>query len=136
MNATYNSNAFVRDVDGFSSFSTQVPRVKLEYQVSRPVFVRLVSQYEATRREALRDWRTGRVLVTRSADGTFVPQVARRTNLLRTDWLFSYRPSPGTVFFAGYGSSMTEPDALALDGLRRVADGLFVKASWVMTGRR
>jgi hypothetical protein len=36
------------------------------------------------------------------------------------------------VFFAGYGSSLTEPEALAFDRLRRVADGIFVKASWVM----
>jgi hypothetical protein len=48
---------------------------------------------------------------------------------LRTDWLFSYRPRPGTVFFAGYGSSLTEPEALAFTQLRRASDGVFLKAS-------
>lgn len=132
VNATYASNEFIRRMDGSSSYSTQIPRIKAEYQMTRSVFVRLVTQYEASRREALRDWRTGQVLVTQLSDGTFRPLTATRSNLLRADWLFAYRPSPGTVFFAGYGSSLTEPDALAFDRLRRVADGVFVKASWVM----
>lgn len=129
INATYNSNALQREADGFSSFSTRVPRLKAEYQVTRPIFVRVVSQYEATRREALRDWQTGRVLLVRGADGSYAPSMVRRQNLLRTDWLFSYRPRPATVFFAGYGGSMTEPEALAFAGLRRVSDAFFVKAS-------
>jgi hypothetical protein len=136
LNATYNSNALERRADGFSSFSTRVPRVKAEYQVTRPIFVRVVSQYEATRREALRDWQTGRVLLVRGADGRYAPSMARRSNLLRTDWLFSYRPRPGTVLFAGYGGSMTEPDALAFDGLRRTSDGFFAKASVNVRRRR
>ncbi len=131
VNATYASNEFIRRVDGSSSYSTQIPRIKAEYQMTRFVFVRLVTQYEANRREALRDWRTGQVLVTPMSDGTFRPVTGTRSNLLRADWLFAYRPSPGTVFFAGYGSSLTEPDALAMDRLRRVSDGIFVKVSWV-----
>ena len=50
-------------------------------------------------------------------------------NLLRTDWLLSFRPRPGTVFFAGYGDSRTESAALAFDQLERVSDGFFFKAS-------
>ncbi len=132
LNATYASNQFVRRTDGTTSYSTQIPRLKLEYQISRSVFVRLVTQYEATRREALRDWRTGRVLMVRQDNGALMPAIGSRSNLLRADWLFSYRPSPGTVFFAGYGSSLTEPDGLAFDRMQRVSDGLFVKLSWVM----
>lgn len=132
VNATYASNEFVRRADGRTNFSTQIPRIKAEYQVTRSVFVRIVSQYEATRRDALVDWRTGTVLLQRRADGTYAPTSTTRSNLLRADWLFSYRPSPGTVFFAGYGSSLTEPEALAMDRLRRVSDGVFVKASYVI----
>jgi hypothetical protein len=50
----------------------------------------------------------------------------------RVDWLFSYRPTPGTVFFAGYGSSLTEDDPLAFTRLRRVNDAFFVKASYLL----
>lgn len=131
VNATYASNEFVRRVDDVSTFSTQIPRLKAEYQVTRWVFVRLITQYEANRRETLRDWRTGSLLYTRRADGSLTPTVATRSNLLRADWLFSFRPSPGTVLFAGYGNSMTEPEALGFDRLRRVNDSFFLKASWV-----
>lgn len=131
VNATYASNEFVRRVDGSSTFSQRIPRVKIEYQVARSVFVRVVSQYEANRREALVDYRTGLPLLIRQSNGTYTQSVARSNNLLRADWLFSYRPSPGTVFFAGYGNSMTEPGALSFDRLRRVSDGFFVKLSWV-----
>ncbi len=129
VNATYASNAFVRDADGSTAFSTQVPRLRAEYQLTRFVFVRLVSQYEATRREALRDHRTGQVLLERRSDGSFAPSSRRASNIWRTDWLFAYRPRPGTVFFAGYGSSLTEQDPLAFQSLRRTDDGVFIKAS-------
>ncbi len=128
--ATYASNALMRRVDGLSSFATSVPRIRVEYQVARPIFVRVVSQYEASRREPMVHWESGRVLVTRNSDGGWVPSVRNRSNLLRTDWLFSYRPRPGTVFFAGYGSSMTEERALAFNGLQRTTDGFFIKASY------
>ena len=129
INATYASNEFVRTADGLSSFSTRIPRLRAEYQLSRFIFVRLVSQYEANRREPLRDFRTGLVLLERHGDGRYRPSVRRASNVLRTDWLFSYRPRPGTVFFAGYGSSLTEPEALAFTQLRRASDGVFLKAS-------
>jgi hypothetical protein len=48
------------------------------------------------------------------------------------DWLVSYVPSPGTVFFAGYGSSLTEPDAFRFRSMERVRDGLFVKVSYLL----
>ena len=94
------------------------------------MFVRIVSQYEASKREALRDPRTGELLLVSTSPGTFQPSTARVSNSLRADWLFSYRPTPGTVFFAGYGSGLTEPEPLAFDRLRRVTDAFFVKASY------
>jgi hypothetical protein len=66
-----------------------------------------------------------------STDSAYAPSVQSIANGLRTDWLFSYRPSPGTVFFAGYGNSMTEPDPLAFRRLRRTSDGFFVKLSYL-----
>jgi hypothetical protein len=128
--ATYASSSFTRRSDGARSASTRIPRVKAEYQVTRAIFVRVVTQYTATTRSALIDPRSGEVLLV-SEDSTYLPIAGSISNGLRTDWLFSYRPSPGTVFFAGYGNSMTEPDPLALRRLRRTSDGFFVKLSYL-----
>ena len=64
------------------------------------------------------------------------PAVFARTaeetrNDFRVDWLFSYRPNPGTVFFAGYGSSLDEPRSFRFNQLERVNDGFFIKASYL-----
>lgn len=131
VSATYVSSAFTRRLDGDQSAITRIPRVKVEYQLARPVFVRVVSQYTATVREALRDPRTGAILLLGSG-GTFTPSARTASNSLRTDWLFSYRPAPGTVFFLGYGGSLSEQDPLAFQRLRRTSDAFFVKGSYVI----
>jgi len=127
---TYVSSAFNRRSDGERTAFTRIPRVKIEYQLARPIFVRVVSQYSATMRAPLRDPRTGEPLFVTS-NGAFVSSTASSSNSLRTDWLFSYRPNPGTVFFLGYGGSMSETDPLAFQRLRRTGDSFFVKASYV-----
>jgi hypothetical protein len=127
INGTYQSSQFTRRETGERSAFSRIPRIKAEYQVARPIFVRVVSQYTATRREALRDPFTGSVLTL--ANGT--PSQASETNVLRTDWLFSYRPNPGTVFFLGYGGNLAEEDPLAFRRLRRTGDALFVKLSYL-----
>jgi hypothetical protein len=126
VSTTYQATSFTRRSDGQRSAFARIPRLRMEYQLARPVFVRLVSQYTATRRDALVDPRTGEVLVFESG-----PSTATSSNVLRTDWLFSYRPAPGTVFFVGYGGSMTEEDPLAFQRLRRTSDSFFVKGSYV-----
>jgi hypothetical protein len=135
VSATYVSSSFTRRSDGERTLSTRIPRLKAEYQIARPVFVRIVSQYESSRRAPLRDPRTGQVLLVRGTGSAFVPSTATSTNALRTDWLFSYRPTPGTVFFAGYGNTLTEPGALEFRDLRRVSDAFFVKLSYVFRMR-
>jgi hypothetical protein len=137
VSATYVSSSFVRRSDGEHTLATRIPRLKAEYQISRPIFVRVVSQYQSNRREPLRDPRTGQILLVPGATaGTFVPYAASVSNGLRTDWLFSYRPTPGTVFFAGYGNTLTEPDALAFRDLRRTTDAFFVKLSYLYRMQR
>ena len=130
VSATYVSSTFMRRSDDERSAFTHIPRLKVEYQLARPLFVRVVSQYTATRREPLRDPRTGEILLITSG-GTTAPSTQSTTNVLRTDWLISYRPAPGTVLFLGYGGSMSEPDPLAFQQLRRTNDSFFVKASYV-----
>ena len=115
-----------RGRDG-SRFSTaNIPRLKLEYQLTRAIFVRYVGQYVAQDQVALLDPRTGQpLLVNGSAAGPVV------TNAFRNDVLFSYKPTPGTVFFLGYGASLTEPDAFRFQNLSRTSDGFFLKASYL-----
>ena len=132
VSATYVSSSFTRRSDGVQSTSTRIPRIKVEYQIARPLFVRIVSQYTASTREPLVDPFTGRTLLV-SSNGAFVPATLQSSNLLRADFLVSYRPSPGTVVFAGYGNSLTESDPLAFQQLRRSTDGFFVKMSYVFS---
>ena len=127
ISGTYQSSQFTRRVTDERSAFSRIPRIKAEYQVARPIFVRVVSQYTATRREALRDPVTGAVLTLASGGLS----QATETNMLRTDWLFSYRPNPGTVFFLGYGGNLSEEDPLAFRRLRRTQDGFFVKLSYL-----
>ncbi len=89
-----------------------------------------MAQYTASKREPLLDWQTG-APIRYDSSGTFVPYGASVSNALRADWLFSYRPTPGTVFYFGYGNTMTEPDPLRFQELRRVSDGFFVKGSYL-----
>jgi hypothetical protein len=127
ISATYQSSQFTRRATGERSAFSRIPRVKAEYQVARPIFVRVVSQYTATRREALRDPATGDVLLFTNGSSSQPTE----TNVLRTDWLFSYRPAPGTVFFVGYGGNLSEEDPLAFRRLRRTGDAFFVKLSYL-----
>jgi hypothetical protein len=127
MSATYQTSQFTRRATDERSAFSRIPRLKAEYQLARPIFVRVVSQYTATRREALRDPRTGSVILLANGSAS----VPTQSNVLRTDWLFSYRPTPGTVFFLGYGGSMSEEDPLAFQRLRRTSDALFIKGSYL-----
>jgi hypothetical protein len=109
-----------------------IPRVKLEYQLTRAIFMRLVGEYDLGQTDDLRD-------ETR----TFYPllvggQLARasRARSLHGDYLFSYQPTPGTVLFLGYGS---KADGIPDDAqrfnwqpLRRTSDYFFVKYSYLL----
>lgn len=136
LEALYNETRVMRPDDWSTVTVTQIPRLKLEYQLARPIFVRLVGQYVASKQDALHDdGRTERPLLVRNpATGVYEATQLRRNNQLRFDWLFSYQPTPGTVLFAGYGSTLREIDArrtFGIDGLARATDGFFVKLSYL-----
>jgi hypothetical protein len=131
LGATYRSTSFRRRSDDERTASTRIPRLKVEYQASRAVFFRMVAQYTAVERLPLRDPRTGQVLLVRGADGTLSPSARTVSNTLRADWLFSYRPSPGTVFFLGYGNTLREDEPLRFRSLGRTDDAFFVKVSYL-----
>ena len=120
-----------RERDGTRLSTAHIPRLKLEYQLARPIFVRFVGQYAAQEQDALRDPATDQPMLLRNDDGTFGAAAAEIQNALRMDLLFSYHPTPGTVFYLGYGSSMTEEDAFTFQDVNRVSDGFFVKLSYL-----
>jgi hypothetical protein len=112
-----------------SWFSTEdIPRLKVEYQATRSIFFRVVGQYTDVRSDALRDPTTGGPILL---GGTIIGPSASK--LLRVDWLFSYRPSPGTLVYLGYGASCSEFDARCAVGRRvsRLNDGFFAKVSYL-----
>jgi len=103
-----------------------------------------VGEYTAADQLALRDEsRTNGRLLVLQPNGTYVASIPQRDHTFRADWLVSYQPNPGTVLFAGYGStyfrSDSDPTQLTrrwrsedlLAGARRVDDAFFVKASYL-----
>jgi len=129
----YDHQQIIRRDGGSTVALTRVPRLKLEYQLSRPIFLRLVGQYTSVAVDALRDdSRTGGAILVRDpATGTFTRTAPSASNAFRVDWLFSYHPTPGTVFYAGYGSSLADPTTFGFRGLARTGDGFFVKVSYL-----
>jgi len=129
----YNETRVARYTDWSTVSLTRVPRVKVEYQLFRSVFVRLVGQYVARQQDALRDdGRTDRPLLRfDAASGGYVPLAPQARNDIRWDGLFSYQPSPGTVIFAGYGSTLADTRAFRFAEMERRSDGFFVKLSYL-----
>jgi len=128
----YAYDALNRERDGTRLSTAHIPRLKVEYQISRPIFVRFVGQYSSQERDALRDPRTDDpILIENRVTGEPIAATARAVNDFRVDFLFSFRPNPGTVVFVGYGASMTELDAFEFGNLERTQDGFFVKLSYL-----
>lgn len=128
--ASYLFSHYARSRDGSTLSRANVPRLRLEYQLTRALFLRFVGQYDSRSRDALRDPRSEHPLAIFNGT-TYTRAGATSTRDFRVDWLVSYVPSPGTVVFAGYGSSLTEPTAFRFRELERVRDGLFVKLSYL-----
>jgi len=121
------ASRMTRDRDGAEFARTAIPRVKLEYQPNRSLFFRLITEYRSERRVALQDPASGLPLLV---NGTLAGQ--QRLDGLRMDWLVSFEPTPGTVAFFGYGSSLARD--LVLDPtarLERTSDGFFVKLAYM-----
>jgi hypothetical protein len=124
--ARWTHSRIARSASGERFSLANIPRLKVEYQLTRAIFVRYVGQYFAQERAALRSPRTGRPILING-----VTAGAARVNDFRSDLLFSYRPNPGTVLFLGYGASLTEDESFRFDDLHRTTDGLFIKASYL-----
>ncbi|HOQ60627.1 MAG TPA: DUF5916 domain-containing protein [Vicinamibacterales bacterium] len=117
-----------RDWDGSEYAQSTIPRLKLEYQPRRSLFFRVVTEYEHARRSALQDPFTHAPICIGGA-----PAGRTSSKGLRTDWLVSFEPTPGTVAFFGYGSSLAkDPTLYNAPGYRRTTDGFFVKLAYML----
>lgn len=119
-----------RASDGSRFDVANIPRFKVEYQLTRAIFFRYVGQYIAQERDALEN-PSGLPVLTPDTSGTLVPVAAAVQNNFRNDVLFSYNPVPGTVVFLGYGASLTEADAFQFNRMARTQDGFFLKLSYL-----
>ena len=136
LDGTYAVQQVRRRSDGGLVNVAHLPRLKVEYQLSRPIFIRLVGEYSYEKQDSLRDdTRTeAPILIFDQAAGDFVRTRAFTRSSFRGDVLFSYQPNPGTVAFLGYGSTFLdplEPDSPRTAGLRRSEDGFFLKLSYL-----
>jgi hypothetical protein len=112
-------------LDGREFARSTIPRLKLEYQPRRELFFRAIGEYRSDRTAALADPATGAPLFV---GGTAQP--AFEFNGLRVDLLASFEPTPGTVAFLGYGSSLETDAEFNWSRLQRRNDGFFVKLAY------
>ena len=114
-----------RSVDGSNYSVENIPRLKIEYQLTPAIFLRLIGQYSSRKRSPLLDRNGNRILVDGSLD------TGSDLNEFRVDWLFSYRPTPGTLVYLGYGATMEEAGQQRFRNFERSIDGFFAKVSYL-----
>jgi hypothetical protein len=132
VDADYSTQYYRRRSDGTLVGQGRIPRVKLEYQLSRSIFLRAVGEYTAVFQDDLRDdSRTNDPLLIPGPGGTLVRATGFEDNVFALEWLFSYLPTPGTVIYVGYGSTLREPEAFRFSGLARSRDSYFLKLSYL-----
>jgi hypothetical protein len=121
-----------RRSDGSLAGRNAIPRLKVEYQFTRSIFLRAVGEYDLAEHDDLRD--ETRTFYPLIINGTRA--LATRSASLHGDWLFSYQPNPGTLLFLGYGSEAdANPDPRArftYQPLVRANDYFFVKLSYLL----
>jgi hypothetical protein len=122
----------VRPDDGSVVRLSRIPRLKVEYQIARPLFIRVVGQYTADERDTLRDVEgTGQPILIRTGAHTYT-RGAFSVQSFRADVLLSYQPNPGTVLFLGYGSNAVDSRPFAFQRVSRTEDGFFLKLSYLL----
>jgi len=133
LTGSYQGRWYYRRPAGDLVARDHIPRLRAEYQLSRAVFVRVVTELRAQQQTVLRDDTRGGapILVRDPASDALVAPAPFRRGSLHAEGLFSYQPVPGTVVFLGYGSTAADENALALGSVRRESDALFLKVSWL-----
>ena len=112
-----------------------VPRLRVEYQLTRALAMRGLAQYSVEEVDILRAPDGGEYRIDgepfRVRRGNLPSYLEPQLNPLRLDVLLSYRPSPGTVAFLGYGREVTDDEAFRFTGFAPRSDGIFFKVSYL-----
>ncbi len=111
--------------DGGRFSLAQIPRLKVQYQFTRALFIRAIVQYNLEERDALRS-PLGQAM---RVDGEV--STAEDAGRMRYDFLVSYEPSPGTIVYAGWSRAMEGPETYRYSDLSPVNEGLFLKVSYL-----
>jgi hypothetical protein len=131
LDGTFQYQDYWRRTDNSLVGRNMIPRLKVEYQLTRAVFVRVVGEYDLREQADLRD--ETRTFYPILIDGA--PALATRSHGMRGDYLFSYVPNPGTVLYVGYGDAglgNADPrDRFNFQPIRRTSDYFFVKYSYL-----
>ncbi len=128
---TFNNTTVRRPIDASLVNGRSVTRARVEYQLTRALSLRWVGEYTEEKQSDLRDdSRTNLPLAVVDASGQPRGQLGFRRRSFRNDALVSWQPTPGTVFFAGYGSA-EGGDETRPTSLLRQRDGFFMKLSYL-----
>jgi len=132
ISGTWNYEFYNRRTDGTRVLTRNVPRVRVEYQVTRQVFVRVIAEVAKLQQDSLRDdSRTNLPVYFRGSDGTLTRAEAFNRLRGRLDFLFSYLPTPGTVVFFGYGNTSLADRPGGTGALQPNRDVFFAKLSYL-----
>ena len=105
-------------------------RLRMEYQATRQMLVRVIGEYATTKQDSLRDdSRTELPVYLRSSNGSYARALAFERNRARIDVLLSYLPTPATVFYVGYGDALAANRPAGPESLRRTRDLFILKLS-------
>ena len=130
--ATWVYESFRRKTDGTRVLLRNTRRLRAEYQVTRWLFVRAIGEVADVEQDALRDdSRTELPVFLRAPGGVLRPATAFERTRARLDFLVSYLPSPGTVFYMGYGDLLRADRPGGPETLRRSNDAFFLKLSYL-----
>ncbi len=113
----------IERVDGGRFSLAQIPRLKVQYQFTRALFVRGIVQYNLQERDTLGGANPFRI------NGEISEPVD--AGEMRYDFLISYEPSPGTIVYAGWSRMLEGPETYRYGQLTPVSEGLFLKVSYL-----
>ena len=132
ISGTWNYEYYNRRTDGTRVLTRNVPRVRVEYQVTRQVFVRIIGEVARLQQDSLRDdSRTNLPVYFRGSNGALTRAAAFDRLRGRLDFLFSYLPTPGTVVYFGYGNTSRADRPGGTRDLQPNRDVFFAKLSYL-----